>query len=506
MPTAGPNPRLEVEVREVVHATDVLAGKTAFTRQEERLWTSPLPEGKGVVRYKVRIEPAGLWASDADPRPGGQEFAFDSEPGSPPDWVNDAVVYQVMVDRYARTDGALPAPGSSTALYGGTLDGITGRLDHIVSLGCNVIWLTPVHASPSHHGYDIEDFFSVETRYGGDAALKRLIDSAHSREMRVLLDFVPNHTGRGHPIFREALAGGGDAAGFYRFWQWPHFYRGFGDGIDLPELDTGNPRVQEYLVSAARHWLTEYGADGLRCDHVAGADPALWVELRRALRAIRPDVLILGEATGRFDWLARYAGRLDAIFDFDFAHVVRQTFAKGRMDAATFARWLDEHEHAFPGLALATLLDNHDMNRFLWMAGGSVERLKLAATLLMTLPGMPVIYYGTEVGLSQRFDGAGENAEARLPMLWGADQDSDLLAHFQRLGRLRRASPALRRGSRRTLHADRDVLGYERVLGSERIEVTLNLKTSAWKVVDGSGGDRLREDDVLGVGPDQGPR
>jgi glycosidase len=144
------------------------------------------------------------------------------------------------------------------------------------------------------------------------------------------------------------------------------------------------------------------------------------------------------------------------------------------MDAAGFATWLDEHDRAYPGLGLATLLDNHDMNRFLWMAGGNLDRLKLAATLLLTLPGTPVIYYGTEVGLSQRFDGVIENAEARLPMLWGGDQNQDLLEHFQALGRLRRDSAALRRGDRRTVLADAEVFAYERSAGAEKVIVALN--------------------------------
>ena len=232
--------------------------------------------------------------------------------------------------------------------------------------------------------------------------------------------------------------------------------------------------MQHHLVRAAQHWLTAYGADGIRCDHVAGVDPAFWVELRRGLRKVKPDSLVLGEATGTTDWLARYAGRLDAIFDFDLAYYVRQALARGRMDAIAFASWLDEHDRAFPGLALATVLDNHDMNRFLWMAQGNVDRVKLAATLLMTLPGMPVIYYGTEVGLSQRRDATSENAEARLPMLWGAAQNQDLLSHFQGLTRMRRESNALRRGDRRTVLADAEVFVYERTAGDEKVTVALN--------------------------------
>jgi len=444
-------------------------------------WSAPAPPTAAgtVSRYKIRVhlhdsEATPIWASDSDPRPGGQEFAFEAAPPPPPEWARDAVCYHVMVDRFARPGETLPPPGDATALYGGTLDGIREHIEHIAALGCNVLWLSPVHQSPSHHGYDHEDFLTVEPRYGGDTALVRLVEAAHDRDIRVLLDFVPNHTGRGHHLFRDAIEKDGDAAAYYRFWQWPHYYRCFSDVISLPELDTGDRNVQQQLVRAAQHWLTAYGADGIRCDHVAGVDPAFWVELRRGLRAVKTDALVLGEATGLPDWLGRYAGRLDAIFDFDLAYYVRQALARGRMDAAGFATWLDEHERAYPGLGLATVLDNHDMNRFLWMAGGNADRLKLAATLLLTLPGMPVIYYGTEVGLSQRFDGVIENAEARLPMLWGGEQNQDLLAHFQALGRLRRDSVALRRGERRTVLADAEVFAYERRADEESVVVALN--------------------------------
>jgi glycosidase len=444
-------------------------------------WSGPVPptEAGEVTRYKIRAhlrdaEATPVWASDSDPRPGGQEFAYESAPPPPPEWVRDALCYHVMIDRFARPGESLPAPGDATALYGGTLDGIREHLDHIAGLGCNVLWLSPVHQSPSHHGYDHEDFLTVEPRYGGDAALLRLVGAAHERDMRVLLDFVPNHTGRGHHLFRDAIEKDADAAAYYRFWQWPHYYRCFADVISLPELDTSDRNVQQVLVRAAQHWLTAYGVDGIRCDHVAGVDPAFWVELRRGLRTVKPDTLVLGEAAGLPDWLARYAGRLDAIFDFDLAYYVRQALARGRMAAVGFATWLDEHDRTYPGLGLATLLDNHDMNRFLWMAGGNVDRLKLAATLLLTLPGMPVIYYGTEVGLSQRSDGVIENAEARLPMLWSGDQNQDLLAHFQALGRLRRDSAALRRGDRRTVLADAEVFAYERSTGDEKVIVALN--------------------------------
>ena len=491
MPEPGEVPQLMTEVRtdlDISGVTVEVDGRLAEQLEpiaephgHPARWRGPLPppESDGISHYRIRVhlrnpDETPMWASDSDPRLGGQEFAYETSPPPPPDWVHDGVCYHVMVAGFARPGATLPAPADSTALYGGTLDGIRERLDHIAGLGCNVLWLSPVHRSPSHHGYDHEDFLEVEPRYGGDAALVRLVNAAHGQGMRVLLDFVPNHTGRGHHLFRDAIAKDGDAAGYYRFWQWPHYYRSFFDVISLPELDTGNSDVRRHLIRAAQHWLIAYGIDGVRCDHVAGVDPAFWVDLRRGLREVKPDSLVLGEATGVAQAIARYAGRIDAIFDFDLAYYVRQALAHGRMDAASFATWLGEHEHAYPGLATATLLDNHDMNRFLFMAGGGVDRLKLAATLLMTLPGMPVIYYGTEVGLSQRHDGAIENAEARLPMLWGADQNVEVLAHFQQLGRMRRESLALRRGDRRTVLADAEVFAFVRTAGDETVTVALN--------------------------------
>ncbi len=145
---------------------------SAAQHGQPALWTGSVPptEAGEVTRYKLRVhlrdvEATPMWASDTDPRPGGQEFAYESAPPPPPEWVNDALCYHVMVDRFARPGESLPAPGDATALYGGTLDGVREHLDHIAGLGCNVLWLSPVHQSPSHHGYDHEDFLAAP--FGG---------------------------------------------------------------------------------------------------------------------------------------------------------------------------------------------------------------------------------------------------------------------------------------------------------------------------------------------------
>ena len=493
--TAKASPELKAQSRTDVALTSVtaeIAGgpsvpliKASSNGQGVTTWQALLPVSgsEAVVHYRIRgdrREGPPIYAADADPRAGGQDFAVDTAPPQAPAWTADAYVYQVMVDRFAPPGGKpWPPLGSPTQIYGGSLDGVRERLDYIASLGVNALWLSPVMTSPSHHGYDQADHFAVEPRYGGNAALTRVVQAAHDRGMRVLLDFVPNHTGRTHPLFLEAVRKDADAAGFYRFWQWPHYYRSFFDHIVLPELDTARESVQEYLVGVARRWVTEFGVDGLRLDYVPGVDPSFWVRLRRGLRQVRPDIFLVGEVNGDDAALAAYRGRLDGVIDFGLARLLRRTLADETMDLSEFDQQLQRHEKSLGGLVQATFLDNHDMNRFLWLAGGDQARLRLAATALLTLPGLPILYYGTEVGLSQRRDGVFENAEARLPMLWGSDQDTGLLAHFQRLGRLRRESPALRHGSRETLIADRHVYAYRRSAGDDSVLVILNRSDTA---------------------------
>jgi 1,4-alpha-glucan branching enzyme len=258
------------------------------------LWRALLPvaEPGGIVRYRIRGERPNaqpIYAAVTDPRPEGQAFVVEVAASAPPGWAADAIAYHVMIDRFATTSGhPWPPLGSPTQLYGGTLEGIQQRLDHIAGLGANLLWLSPVLTSPSHHGYDQADHFAVEARYGGTTALAGLVQAAHARGIRVIMDFVPNHTGRMHPLFLKAVHEDGEAAGFYRFWQWPHYYRSFFDHILLPELDSSRDSVQEYLVGVARHWVSEVGVDGFRCDYVPGVDPAFWVRLRRELRMRRP--------------------------------------------------------------------------------------------------------------------------------------------------------------------------------------------------------------------------
>jgi glycosidase len=392
-------------------------------------------------------------------RHGSDAYAVDDE--HVPGWLRDAVIYEVFVDRFATTGGRpFAEPATPAGFYGGTLRGVIERIDHIVDLGVSCIWLSPVFPSPSHHGYDASDHRSIEPRLGTEADLRELIGLAHDRGLRIILDFVANHVSSDHPAFRAAIADRDrPEAGWFTFTRWPDDYLSFFGVRDHPQLDTDAAGVRDELIGSARHWL-ELGVDGFRCDYAHGPSHAFWSVFRAATRAASPASVTLGEVVETPALQRTYVGRLDGCLDFVLLQALRDSFAFGRMRPSELDAFLRRHLAFFPDdFVMPSFLDNHDMNRFLWVVRGDVRRLKLAALCQFTLPHPPIVYYGTEVGLSQdrdvrSADGSGHPEESRLPMRWGSDRDEDLLDFYRRLIALRRRTAGLWRGERQALLVD----------------------------------------------------
>ncbi|HSH78682.1 MAG TPA: alpha-amylase family glycosyl hydrolase, partial [Herpetosiphonaceae bacterium] len=344
--------------------------------------------------------------------------------------------------------------------WGGTLRGVIEKLPYIQTLGVNCLWLSPVFPSPSHHGYDATDFFRVEPRLGTDEDLREMIGASHNMGMRVLLDFVPNHVSNEHTAFRTAVTDpAAPERGWFTFGAWPDEYRSFFGVKTLPQLDNEHLPARRYVIDAARHLLAA-GADGFRLDYANGPSHGFWTQFRAETRALKPDSFTVGEIVETAELQRSYHGRLDGVLDFLLLQHMRAFFAFDTIGAPAFDSFLQRHLAYFPDeFVLPSFLDNHDMNRFLWIVRGDVRRLKLAALCQFTLPYPPIIYYGTEVGLSQWHDleypdGSRRMEESRTPMLWGADQDSDLLRFYAGLVALRRKHAALCRGQRSTLVAN----------------------------------------------------
>jgi cyclomaltodextrinase / maltogenic alpha-amylase / neopullulanase len=425
-------------------------------------------------------------------------YGYHVDDFAPPAWAYEAVLYQIFVDRFA--SGVqdtkygirqLPqrwlSPAELNDFAGGTLRGVIDHLDYIADLGVTALWLSPVFRTPTYHGYDTTDYYTVDPRFGTNADLAELVRTAHDRGLRIILDFVANHTSTEFAPFATARHNDNSP---YRAWfsfdpGYTHGYRTFFNVAAMPQLNTDHPAVRRYLINAARYWLTEYDVDGYRLDYAAGPSHAFWSEFHAACRAAKPDCWLFGEATLAGEALRTYTGRLDGCLDFALCRLLRQLCARPR-PAISLAQFVNEVErsgrffgtHApTPNFLLPSFLDNHDMNRFLWMAGNDQTRLRLAAGLLFALGGPPILYYGTEVGLSQPRPKGPWREEARHPMRWGDQQEQALLADFKGLIAARRRHPALWYGELATLHLndDQSTWLFERRHGADQVLGAVNL-------------------------------
>ncbi|MCZ7671857.1 MAG: alpha-amylase family glycosyl hydrolase [Chloroflexi bacterium] len=272
-----------------------------------------------------------------------------------PGWAREARIYQVFPDRFSPGNGrSWNEVSGLNDIYGGTLRGVIDNLDAIADMGFNCLWLNPFFPDKTHHGYHATDHFSVNPRLGTLDEMKELVEKGHAKGIRFLLDFVGNHIGSDHPYFQDALAREDSPYHHWFYWQeWPHQYTAYFHVPDLPELNTENPAVRQYLFDSVLYWLDEIGFDGLRMDYVLGPSHDFWTELRRVVRQAKADAWMFGEATHTPDWLVTYNGRFDACLDFLLTQHLRDTFAFNTLDVAAFDNFLHLHEIFFgPDAAL----------------------------------------------------------------------------------------------------------------------------------------------------------
>ncbi len=423
------------------------------------------PEGTH-VRYVIEgwHSGASLWSNEL--RIDGTSeakttYGYTVDRFQTPAWAHEAVVYQVLVDRFAPAPDRWLEPAEMETFVGGTLRGVIDHLDYIANLHVDALWLTPIFRIGSYHGYDTIDYLEIEPRFGTKADLAELVEQAHARGLRVILDFVANHSSDQFPLFQQALADpASPARQLYDFDPaYQHGYRCFFTAANMPQFNHDHPEARRYLLDAARYWLREFGVDGYRLDYAAGPSHDFWSAFGAACKEANPDCWIFGEVTLGSDSLRTYTGRLDGCLDFGFVRQVRLLCAAPAplIPVSRFAAVVQRTQRFFPAsFTRPAFIDNHDMNRFLWAAGNDKHLLRMAAALLLGFGGTPILYYGTEVGLSQPRAKGHYREEARHPMLWGDSQDGALLAEFQRLIAFRRSHPALVYGAVENLALDDD--------------------------------------------------
>ncbi|MBL8155468.1 MAG: hypothetical protein JNM70_14890 [Anaerolineae bacterium] len=348
------------------------------------------------------------------------------------------MIYHVFVDRFYPGEGRdWLQVDDLNEFCGGTLGGVKEKLGYIEGLGADCIWLSPVFCSGTHHGYDVTDYAHVEPRLGGGEALHELIEAAHQRGIRVILDIALNHLSVNHPIFQEAL---NHPDSPYRDWftfdDSETGYEAYFGIATMPKVNAANPAAREWLIDVGRYWLTEFKVDGFRLDVADGPGPDFWVDFWTACKAIKPDCFCFGEVVDAPETQQQYIGRLDGLLDFALCDGFRRTFARKVMSFDELERFQARHQQAFPDdFLMLSFIDNHDMNRFLFLAGGERMAIRKAAEYQFSLPNPPVIYYGTEIGLTQVArpnEGWGLHLN-RVPMQWGAGADDSLHAFYKRL-------------------------------------------------------------------------
>ena len=373
----------------------------------------------------------------------GKTFCYHVHAYQAPQWARESVIYHVFVDRFYPGDGReWNAEADLRGYCGGTLWGVRDKLDYIQDLGATAIWLSPAWPSTSYHGYDVTDFQSVSPLLGGDEAMRALIQAAHARGIKILLDLVCNHASNEHPYFMDAIKNpDSQYRELFIFDESDIGYRTFFGVRSMPQVNLQNEAAKAWMIDIARFWLREFAVDGFRLDHANGPGPGFWSEFQKACKDENPDCLLVGEVVEPSTDYLYYAGRLDGLLDFGLNDSIRRAHGFGSYSEAEFERFLQRHLQFFrdSGLLMPTFIDNHDLDRFLFIAGGDKARLRKAAEIQFELPGPPIIYYGTEVGMSQQFSVREIEGlvVSREPMLWDQRQDRGLLEFYQSLARQR---------------------------------------------------------------------
>ena len=495
----------------------------------DRAGAAPAATGPGVAA----TAPAPSASATASPAAPAKSRALQT-------WANGAVFYEVFVRSFQDSDG----DGK------GDLAGLVSRLDYLndghpeggKSLGVDALWLMPVFVSPSYHGYDTTDYDHINPDYGDDAAFARLCAEAHRRGMHVVVDLVLNHTSVKHPWFVESASSPQSPRRDWYVWSptllhwgqpwnpagetWhqrngAYYYGLFWSG--MPDLNFRNQAVRAEARRIAKLWL-DRGVDGFRLDaarHLIEDGPgekgqndtpethAFWREFAAYVRGVKPDAALIGETWSETPIIAPYYGDTNAVpggdelpLNFDFPIAKSIVAGVRAQDGARIAQTLAEVQKTYPpGATDVPFLTNHDQRRVASVLQDDPEQLRLAASVLLTLPGSPFLYYGEEIGLD---NGPGDDDEQkRTPMPWDAtpgggfttgkpwfrfapghervnvaaeaEDPRSLLSHYRALLHLRHASKALGHGDLTLLPADKALLAFTREAGGERVLVVHNL-------------------------------
>ena len=410
-----------------------------------------------------------------------------------PQWAANKVVYQIFPSRFAATQPVdkelwYKAPITPMDDLHGNLRGIIEHLDYIKDLGIDVVYLTPIFKSNSCHKYDTIDYYQVDPSFGTTEDLKELVQKSHERGMKVVLDAVYNHSGREFFAFQDILEKGEKSK--YLDWyfidelpprgEWgeiPNF-KCFGYYGGMPKLNLKNPEVEKYITDVACYWIKECDIDGWRLDVGDEISHFFWKNFRKAIKAVKKDMLIIGEI-----W--HYAGDFlegdewDTVMNYPFYLNLIDLLADEKINVSQFVQNLGYlkgrlNKKCYP--LMWNLIDSHDTARFLHLCNDNKKKQHLAAAFQLLLPGMPMVYYGDEYAMPGAND-----PDCRRGMYWDEEyQDKEMYNWYKKLMQIRKAHACIVEGEmiETITNDDEDTIVMIRKNGKETIAMLFNCGSS----------------------------
>ena len=411
-----------------------------------------------------------------------------------PQWAANKVVYQIFPSRFATTQPVdkklwYKAPITPMDDLHGNLRGIIEHLDYIKDLGIDVVYLTPIFKSNSCHKYDTIDYYQVDPSFGTTEDLKELVQKSHERGMKVVLDAVYNHTGREFFAFQDILEKGEKSK--YLDWyfidelpprgEWgeiPNF-KCFGYYGGMPKLNLKNPEVEKYITDVACYWIKECDIDGWRLDVGDEISHFFWKNFRKAIKAVKKDMLIIGEI-----W--HYAGDFlegdewDTVMNYPFYLNLIDLLADEKINVSQFVQNLGYlkgrlNKKCYP--LMWNLIDSHDTARFLHLCHDNKKKQHLAAAFQLLMPGMPMVYYGDEYAMPGAND-----PDCRRGMYWDEEyQDKEMYNWYKKLMQVRKTHACIVEGEmiETIANDDEDTIVMIRKNGEETIAMLFNCGNSA---------------------------
>lgn len=418
-----------------------------------------------------------------------------------PEWVQDAIFYQIFPDRFANGDPANDptnvqpwgAKPTDKGFQGGDLKGILDHFDYLLDLGVNALYLNPIFQATSNHRYNTSDYYLIDTKLGTESDFKSLLDRAHGSDVRVVLDGVFNHCGRGFFAFQDLLENERHSP----YLDWFHVRRfpldAYGDDEaenfeawweikSLPEFNTDNPQVRQYIFDVAKYWIDQ-GIDGWRLDVPTEIDDdSFWLKFREVVKGSNPEAYLVGEiweAAPR--WVGE--GHFDGLMNYPLRDLLIDLIVKGEITATEFASGLEDLLNIYPKEHFFTqllTLGSHDTKRLKTACEGNINYVRLMNIVQFCLPGATHIYYGDEIGLE-----GGKDPECRGAFPWDEKEwDIDHLRFIRQLIDIRKRLPQLRRGDFKRIMEDdqKGLITFSRSLGDQTAVVIINSKDTKTKI------------------------